>query len=163
MYEQVIHYYGAAAESRYAAMEQEHTLMPSLSELGDPTDIECHEMLASFAIFSWETSYLICRYTPDEYEVQKAELETEYTFQREAITEYKSNCEPSVEVDGYLFRLLSIEEYKEDIRYPHKIILIGCSDEAREIVYAVFDDFDLDYILSLEEFITENCGWRYIR
>jgi hypothetical protein len=45
-------------------------------------------------------------------------------------------------VDGYHFRLLSAEEYKQTIDFPEQLILIGYSDETREIVYLVYDSMD---------------------
>lgn len=154
-------YNGEEAAARYASAADENELMPELSEIGKPSEIAYRNVFACFFIFEWETDYLICRYAPDEYEIRKAALETEYTFQSETITEYKSNCEPSAEVDGYQFRLLSVEEY--NLYYPKELLLIGYSDNAREIVYVAFEDFDLDYISSLEEFIIDECGWEHIR
>ena len=85
----------------------------------------------------------------------------EYVFQTETITENESNCEPSAQVDGFEFRILSIEEY--DLYYPKQVILIGYSDDDYEIVYASYCDWDLDYISSLQNFIISECGWKYIR
>ena len=137
--------------------------MPELSAIGRPTDIEYHNVFAVFFIFSSETDYLICRYTPEEYEIRKAALETEYTFQTETITEGTSKCEPMADVDGYQFRMLSPEEYNGTILYPKKMILIGYSDNAREIVYVAFEDWDLDYMSSFKDFIVDDCGWKHIR
>ena len=161
--EQVKHYEGAEAKLQYTAAKGGNTLMPELSEIGQPTDIEYHNVFISMFIFSAETDYLICRYTADEYQICKEELETEYTFQTETIRDSRSQCEPSAEVNGYQFRLLSIEEYKGPIYFPKHLILIGYSDDTREIVYVAFEDVDLDYITSLKEFITDDCGWKYIR
>lgn len=160
---QVKHYEGTEAEMQYAAVKNENALMPELSEIGQSTDIEYHNVFTAFFVFSAETDYLICCYTPDEYEIKKAELETDYAFQEEIITGDYSNCEPSVEIDGYQFRLLSVDEYKGTIYYPKNLVLIGFSDATKEIVYVVFEDFDLDYISSLKDFITDDCGWKYIR
>ncbi len=136
-------------------------MMPELSELGNTTDIEHYNVFSAFYIFSTETDYLICRYTQEEYEIQKTRLDTAYTFQTETITDDYSNCEPMIEIDGYQFRMLSNEAY--DLYFPKNIVLIGCSDEAREIVYLEFYDLDLDFVDSLKDFITDECGWKYIR
>ena len=93
---------------------------------------------------------MICQYAQEEYAIQKARLDSAYTFQEETIT-----------IDGYQFKMLSVEKY--NLSYPNNIILIGCSDATREIVYLEFYDFDLDIISSLEDFIIDECGWKYIR
>lgn len=156
-------YEGTQAQIQYAAVKNENPLMPELSGIGQPAAIEYDNIVTAFFLFYAETDYLICRYTPDEYEMQKAALETDYAFQETVITGDFSNCDPSVEIDGYRFRLLSPDEYKGEIFYPKNLVLIGFSDAAREIVYAAFEDADLDYISSLEDFITNDCGWKYIR
>lgn len=159
---QIKHYQGAEARAYYASVKSEYTLMPELTEVGRPLDIECYNVFSS-AIFSDKADYLICRYTPDEYETQKAELERKYIFQTEPIIHSDGKCEPMADIDGYQFRLLSIKEHKKGLYYPKRIILIGCSDEKLKIVYIAFENLDLDYIPSLKEFIIHSCGWKYIR
>ena len=159
---QVRHYEGTEAERLYVDVKEENTLMPELAAIGQPTDVEYHRVMFHH-LFSSETDILICRYSLDEYVIQKAALDTEYAFQTEAITNGHSDGQPSAEVDGYQFRFLSIKEYKGTIDYPKHVILIGCSDDAREIVYIAYEDDDLDYIPSLEDFILDYCGWKYVR
>lgn len=159
---QVKHYEGTEAEQKCVA-EMRLLQMPELSDIGQPTEVEYYYVDSSFAIFCSETNHLICRYTPEEYEIQKARLDEEYIFQTETITLYDSSCEPMTEIDGYRFRMLSTEAYKESLYYPKSVILIGYSDEAREIVYIAYYNFDLDYISSLDTFIVEDCGWKYVR
>lgn len=158
---QVKHYKSDEAVQQYSSVKSESNMMPELSELGNTTDIEHYNVFSAFYIFSTETDYLICRYTQEEYEIQKTRLDTAYTFQTETITDDYSNCEPMIEIDGYQFRMLSNEAY--DLYFPKNIVLIGCSDEAREIVYLEFYDLDLDFVYSLKDFITDECGWKYIR
>ena len=159
---QVKGYEGGEAAHQYSSARNQNTLMPDLSEIGETANIEHYTVSSTFVIFSSETDYLICQYAQEEYELQKAQLDCVYTFQTETIADRYSNCEPSTEIDGYQFRMLSTENY-ENYFYPKKILLIGCSDAAREIVYLEFYDGDLDYIPSLKEFIMDECGWKYIR
>lgn len=129
--------------------------------MGETTNVE-HYHVSSFAfIFSSETDYLICQYSQEEYETQKNRLNSVYTFQTETIKDRYSSCEPTAEIDGYQFKMLSIEQ--SEYGYPKNVYLIGYSDAAREIVYLEFYDIDLDYIRSLKEFIIDECGWKYIR
>ena len=151
-------YEGDEAVQQYSTSESESKLMPELSELGDPEKIEYYNLFSAFLIFAYETDGLICTYTQEEYAIQKARLDTTYNFQTEKTAD---NILPAVEIDGYQFRLLSNNEY--DLYYPKEVVLVGYSDDANEIVYLEFYDLDLDYITSLEEFIADECGWKYIR
>lgn len=159
---QAEHYEGAEAEQLYADVKADNTLMPELSAIGQPAGVEYHRVTFHH-IFSSETDLLVCRYSSDEYAIQKAALDTDYAFQTEAITNRYDDCQPAVEIDGYRFRLLSTEEYEETIRYPKNVILIGYSDDAREIVYIAYENIDLDYISSLKDFVLDDCGWKYVR
>lgn len=159
--EQVKHYEGEEVSEYYIDVCNENPQMPSLSKIGRPANIEYYNIFQTQYIFSWETDYLICHYTPEEYAVQKATLDEKYVFQTETITEYKSNCEPSAQMGTYFFRMLSVEEY--DLDYPKQVILIGYCDDTQEIVYLSYYDFDLDRISSLQNFITDDCGWKHIR
>ena len=149
---QLKRYEGNEAVQQYSTSESESELMPELSELGNPEKIEYYNLFSAFLIFTYETDGLICTYTQEEYAIQKARLDTTYNFQTEKI---------AVEIDGYQFRMLSIDEY--DLYYPMNIVLVGYSDDANEIVYIEFYDIDLDYITSLQDFIMNICGWKYIR
>ena len=162
----VTHYEGDKVEPPYHAAIGEHTLMPDLSQIGQPSHLTYNHIHAEFFIFTSETDYLICQYEPEEYALQKAALDTAYTFQTTPIKNYDSVCAPMAEIGGYTFRMLSFDAYDTEthlIMYPKKMVLIGYSDEAREIVYLAFDDIDLDSIPSLESFIINDCGWKYIR
>ena len=91
-------------------------------------------------------------------------MEQTYVFQKEVISRYEKQCEPTAQIAGYTFRMVSVDgEYEEELRYPNRMILIATNDETRELVYIAFYDSDLDVIHSLSGFITEYCGWEYIR
>ena len=47
--------------------------------------------------------------------------------------------------------------------YPKSMVLIGTNDETHEIVWSYYDDDDLDWIPDPQEFLLEDCGWKYIR
>lgn len=155
---QLKRYEGNEAVQQYSTSESESKLMPELSELGNPEKIEYYNLFSVFFIFTYETDGLICTYTQEEYAIQKARLDTTYNFQTEKTAD---NILPAVEIDGYQFRLLSNNEY--DLCYPKEVHLVGYSDDANEIVYIEFYDVDLDYITSLEKFIADECGWKYMR
>ena len=158
---QVKHYEAEELSQHYETVCAEMPHMPQLSQIGQPVDVDSYYALRSMGIFSTETDYLICRYTPEEYKLQKAALEEKYVFQEENLVGYQGNeNEPSVQVGDYRFRMLSVEEYSLD--YPKSFVLIGYSDDACEIVYMTPYSFDQDDISSLENYITFDCVWEYV-
>lgn len=158
---QVKSYEGSEAVQQYSSVQSESKIMPDLTQVGETTNVEHYQVYSFFFIFSSETDYLICQYSQEEYETQKNRLNSVYTFQTETIKDTNSSCEPTAEIDGYQFKMLSIEQF--EYGYPKNVYLIGYSDAAREIVYLEFYDIDLDFIRSLKEFIIDECGWKYIR
>lgn len=163
-FERVTHYTGEDAAKYYTSAENVNELMPSLSEIGNPLATEYIHFNAFQYIFLWDADYLICRYSPDKYELQKQKLEEKYSFREEPIAMESYEFEPTVEIDGYRFRVLDeCEEYETHIWYPKYMVLVGYSDETQEIVYVSFFDTDLDYITSLTEFLQDECGWNYVR
>ena len=164
-FDQVKHYEAAEAEQHYISTDRINAYMPKLSQLGNYSEIDYYSIYQSSLIFYWYTDHLICRYTPEDYVIQKVKLDDEFVFQSKPIYHYSTDpmWQPSADIDGYHFRILSCENYDDiDYYYPKRIVIIGYSDETYEIVYISYDDTDLDYITSLENFIIDNCGWEYI-
>ena len=156
-------YIGQEAVKPYTNGKCINEMMPSIPEVGTPEKIEYKKYRAAQYIFSWDADYLFCQYTPEEYVQQKQQLEENYAFREDSITIQDYTFEPSAEIDGYHFRLLSDEgEYEPYITYPKFMVLVGYSDEEQQIIYLSTYDFDLDYITSLPEFIRQECGWNYI-
>ena len=141
--------------------EYEH--MPSLAQVGEPENIDLY-VYSCETIFYSEAHVLICQYDEAQYQSQKADVEQRYVFQQEVISHYEEKCEPTAHIDGYTFRMVSVDgKYEEELRYPNRMILIATNDETRELVYIAFYDSDLDVIHSLSDFIIDYCGWDYIR
>ncbi len=158
-YEFVNHYENDEVQVHYA--ENTNELMPQLSEISNPQKVDYYHYEGEGFIFFWQSDSLICKYSDEEYLKQKASLDEKYVFQTEAIKDNEYICKPATEIDGYSFRMLSIDEY--EMYYPKEIILFATNDETNEIVYMCFYDADLDYIASLDEFILDDCGWEHIR
>ncbi len=158
-YEFVNHYENDEVPMYYS--ENINELMPRLSEISTPGKIDYYHYEAYGYIFAWESDFIICKYSDEEYLRQKASLEEKYVFQTDAIKDDEFICKPATEIDGYSFCMLSIAEY--EMCYPKEVVLIATNDETREISYICYNDPDLDYIDSLEEFILEDCGWKHIR
>lgn len=154
-YEELSLYENDEMKSQYT---QNNKLMPALSELSHSEKVEYYDYFSAglMGIFTWDVDALICEYDEDEYLIQKDLLDKKYVFQ----SDFLNACDPTT-INGYFFRMLSKDEYK--LNYPKEVVLVATNDEKKEIVYMSFFDEDRDYIESLDEFITDDCGWKYIR
>ena len=161
-YYRVNSFSGEEIKVQYATVKEESPLMPELEEIGDPEQTELYRTRYLALFWTAETYHLVCQYTPDEYEEQKALLEADYVFQTEDFTYCGDLCQCSARVGEYEFRILSPVAYENDYYYPKDFMLIGTSDKDCRIVYMAFEDHDLDYIPSLGEFILDDCCWKYI-
>ncbi|MBQ9993541.1 MAG: hypothetical protein IJP17_02400 [Clostridia bacterium] len=159
-FEQLSRYENEDVKSHY--VENDNIPMPSLSDIAQPIEMHLYDYFSQFTIFfSCDVDILICKYDEDAYESQKALLDESYVFQSNSMNARGYACEPTAEINGYLFRALSIDEY--ELNYPKNIVLIATNDDENEIVYMNFCDDDLDYIEVLDEFINDECGWKHIR
>lgn len=148
----------------YTSVTEENELMPSVDDVGHPTKMEYCDVYSKYFCFFDDADYLICRYDAEEYALQKKQLDENYIFQTETMVSYDHPCEPSEDVDGYHFRVLSTKgEYEPFVDYPWYMTLIGYSDEKREIIYLSYRNTDIDYHTSLSEFLHEECGWSQLR
>lgn len=138
--------------------------MPEPTELGQPERIEYHYFYNQIALFFDSDCYtLICTYSPGDYAEMTAALDERYTFHTEPLNAGETELEPLYALKGYRFRFLEMGTDRYHLNYPHSMILIGTNDATREIVWSYYSDDDLDYIPSPEEFLLEDCGWKYIR
>lgn len=133
--------------------------MPELTQVGETTKITHYSYHAKAFIFLWDAEYLVCRYEPEEYERQKANLDNTYRFQTKTLHAYDGDCEPTTELDGYTFRFVYLDE---KYYWPKHAPLIGYSDENNEIIYVNYYDADRDVCTSLKDLLIEDCGWKYI-
>lgn len=157
---------GDEALERYAKIEENWPLMPSVDELGDPIHVEYHDFVKNFfMVFVSNSDVLICKYDCEEYAEKKAELDEAYVFETRTMVSCDESCEPDGELDGFYFRMLSFKEYWQDynLDFPNRLIIIGTNDETQEIAYIAFYDTELDLIYSLSDFVYRYCGWRHIR
>ena len=141
-----------------------YDLMPEATDLGNPEQIEYHYFFNQIATFFDSDCYtLICSYSPDDYATMTAELEDRYTFHTEPLDAGETDLPPLYTLDGYEFRFLEMHTDTYHLMYPKTMILIGTNDETHEIVWSYYDDDDLDYIPDPEDFLLEDCGWKFIR
>ena len=149
----------------YVEIEKEFDPMPSLDEIGQPIKTEYYDYFSTMGYyFSCDTDTLICQYSDADYEKQKKLLDEAYVFQTQTITSRRDKCDSTVEIDGYVFRMLSTTDvYGKEIDYPKRLIFIATNDHTNEIVYMAFYESELDYIDSLTDVINKDCGWKHIR
>lgn len=141
--------------------------------MGAPQKTESYRYVwFGYILLMRETNTLICEYSEADYEIEKTRLEEHYVFQTGPMqndfppsdSPDQQFCEPIAEIDGYVFRMLSIEgEYDYEISYPERLMFVGTNDTTREIVYLATYDFECNSIEALDEYILEVCGWKYIR
>lgn len=159
-FEALSYYENDQIAPHYRQVEEQFSLMPSLSEVGQPTRIAYYDYFSQqMGIFTCDADYLICQFDDSEFVIQKERLDQEYTFQVDPMSAHGYACDPTVELDGYTFRTLSVE----DLNYPKRLVFIATNDDTNEIIYLSFVDDDLDYIVSLEDFLKDDCGWKHIR
>lgn len=140
-----------------------HSFMPSLSEIDQPIQTEYYKYYSEFGVFfTCDAGILICKYDDSTYKAQKNIVDTTYVFQTAPIDVSGYDVEPIVNIDDYQFRMLSLEgEY--NLVYPKFLAFIATNDAENEIAYIWFYDVELDYIESMTDLINNDCGWKYIR
>ena len=159
-FEMLSHYENDQIPSHYRELQKDFPQMPTLSEVGQPIHVDYYDYFSQqMGIFTCDADYLMCRFDDEQYNIQKAQLDQKYAFQVDIMSESGYECEPVVELDGYTFRTLSLE----DFNYPKRLMFVATNDDTKQIVYLSFYDDDLDYIVSLEEFLMDDCGWKHIR
>lgn len=137
-----------------------HPFLPTLEEIGEPDDVTLYEYFATQAVFFTQDVYtLVARYEPAEYALQTQAIEANYSFYTELQGYGEHFCEPEADMDGYRFRMIDAPE----VSFPKLLGFIATNDDTCEIVYMSFQDYDLDWIDDLPEFLNEYCGWEHIR
>ena len=152
------------AES-YAQLDTECSGMPTLDSVGDSDELQyIHYYSQQMIFFDVDVNALKCSYDASEYAHQKNLLNEKYIFQTKPVSAHEYTIVPTVELDGYTFRILSFGgEYEKKYDYPKYMMLIATNDEKKEIIYLHYADADIDFIVDLSDFIRDDCGWRHIR
>ena len=162
--EMVTHYQNEEAIENYADIDTQYQGMPSLDDVGNPAELEYVDYFSQqMVFFDVDVKALKCTYEASEYAEEKASLEDRFSFQVEPVSADEYTVEPTVLVDGYTFRMLSVGEYDDAFFYPKYMMFIATNDTTNEIIYLYYVDADLDYIEDLSDFILYDCGWRHIR
>ena len=158
------HANGQKALKHYEEDIGDYELMPEISDLGEPEKIEYHYFYNQIvSIFDSDCYTLICTYSPGDYASMTAQLDSRYTFHTEPLDAGDTELPPLYTLEGYQFRFLEMDTETYDLWYPKYMILVGTNEETHEIVWSYYDDDDLDYISDPEDFLLDDCGWKFIR
>lgn len=138
---------------------EEKLPLSSLNQVIDEPILEEAESISLYQFFekSWvfftHADTCICRFPQDAFEDKKHALQTAYRLpDNDPVTG------PWI-VEDFCFFWIKMEDYDD---YPKELLLWGFNDRTKEFAWIHFRDQDLDYIDSMQDFISENCGWRYI-
>ena len=157
------HYEQTEVAAQYTEVQGEIDAMPGLDEIGTPLKTDYFVFQREEYIFGWHTYTLVCTYDSSEYEQQKAMLDQTYVFQTENMVAFDYACTPYAEIDGYEFRVLSVDYVYKYLDFPKYMVFIATNDDTKQIVYMFYEDPDVDYISEpLDEHIKSDCGWKYI-
>ena len=164
--EMIVHYDRDTFESHEQEITSEFYNMPEIDEMGEYENLEYYHYMQIYSVlFVSEVHTVVCQYSEEEYEAQKAYVEENYVFSTEDYRD-KSHRDgeyylsSTAEIDGFTFRYLDSRSY--GLYHPKYIVFIGMNDETREIAYIDFYDIDLDYLTPLDKFILNDCGWEHV-
>ena len=162
-YEKIYRYENQQVTAVYKESTEEFSLMPSIESVDNYEQIIYYSYNNFHMIFEDQACILFINYSAENYLQEKQKLNTNYIFQAKSMAAYGYSCSPTAQIGNYHFRVLSIEgEYGRNLYYPKNMMLIATNDQTYEIVYIGYQNFDLDYIESLEQFLFKHCGWNHI-
>ena len=157
------HYEQTEVAAQYTEVQGEIDAMPGLDEIGTPLKTDYFVFQRGEYIFERYAYTLVCTYDSSEYEQQKAMLDQTYVFQTEDMEAHSYSCTPYAEIDGYEFRVLSVDYVYKYLDFPKYMVFIATNDDTKQIVYMFYEDPDIDYISEpLDKHIKSDCGWKYI-
>ncbi len=151
----------------YEKIAAEDKNMPELSDLGDYISVNTLYHYGMIFIYEWNAYNLIVEYREEDYKNAKANAQEKYTFETEALKGERKigndvwedvSISPSFTFEGYQMNLLKQGELYSE-RFPKLMYFVGFNDETHKIAYVYFRDFDLDSVSSMEEVLTNFCGW----
>ena len=164
--EMIVRYDRDTFESREQEITSEFYNMPEIDEMGEYENLEYYHYKQIYSVlFMSDVHTVVCQYSEEEYEAQKAYVEENYVFRTDDYRDLSRQdgeyyLPPTAEIDGFTFRYLDESSY--GFYHPKYVVLIGMNDETLEIAYIDFYDIDLDYFSPLDEFILNECGWEHI-
>lgn len=136
----------------YDTVRVENEFMPALDELGNYKDVDM-TYFKRISAFSSESCTLKVKYKSKIYEQEKEKIYKNCTASYFPAASSSASDDNTIEKDGYRF------SYIDQGNFPKKIYLIATNDDKKTISYICFNDPDLDYIESFDEFLKKECRW----
>lgn len=146
---------------KWNGLQASEPYLPATERLGEYENMTCQYKQTEQFIFSWESYILTTSYSQEEYQKQKEQWETQYTFETDLprFADETVAKQPNFSFDGFDFSLLDFEQY--DLYYPKEMVFVGFSDSQNQVVFVYYYDTDLDVISeSFEDFLKDDCGWK---
>ena len=150
-------------------LEEVATPLPALDSLPEYENVRFQRYHDSALWFTWDAYTLIVQYNEETYLQEKENVARIFQFATEPILnetsepDYPRTVDPVFSLDGFDFRLLSVEVYADQygLDYPKYMVFIGTSDATREIAYIHYLNQDLDCLSTdFAGFLAEDCGWK---
>lgn len=137
--------------------DEDPVVMPKLETLGNITDTDFLYRYKINIIYDLTVYRLTVSYDEEDYEKEKALLDSRYAFYTSPIFESEAK-DHALAVDfeycGYSFRTAR-DNSNIGLYYPKRMFFVGTNDSERKIIYICFRDSELDYLTSFPSFFRE--------
>lgn len=141
------------ANTTISKFTDKSSIMPSIKDLGNYTDINYSYTTRNIFIFTTYGELLSVKYDKSEYEKQKKNLNYKYNLET---TDDEYKYENPFSINSYTIQVL------DSSNYPKVVYLVAYSDNEKRIVYMTFCDFELDEIINFKEYIKYYFTYRWI-
>ena len=115
---------------KWTEIQQNQSYLPSFDEMGNYENISCKYQHKQAILLDSNTYILIASYSEENFHIQKEIFLNSYSFQNfviENVRDKELEISGSFSLDGYDFKLLSLEEY--ELTHPKKLAFFGFSNK----------------------------------
>ncbi|MCR5663861.1 MAG: hypothetical protein K6G17_03165 [Oscillospiraceae bacterium] len=123
--------------------------MPMLKDCGEYTE-GVIAVRRHWSMFSFDSYALFLSYEPEQYKKMKEELTDSTVFISEATKTFR---DIEAEWNGYSVRPVDLPDEKDrgDVK---RCLFLGFDDDAHRILFALYNDFETDFIYDLNKTLT---------
>ncbi|MGN1444546.1 MAG: hypothetical protein ACI4XE_11935 [Acutalibacteraceae bacterium] len=137
--------------------DEDPVVMPKLETLGNMTDTDFLYRYKTNVIYDLTVYRLTVSYDEEDYEKEKALLDSRYAYYDSPISETEAK-DHALAVDfeyrGYSFRTVR-DDSAAALFYPRQMFFVGTNDKKKTIAYIYYEDSELDYLTSFPSFFRE--------
>lgn len=137
--------------------DEDPVVMPELETLGNLTDTDFLYRYKTNVIYDLTVYRLTVSYDEEDYEKEKALLDSRYAFYDSPISESEAKNHAlavDFEYRGYSFRTVR-DDSAATLFYPRQMFFVGTNDKKKTIAYIYYEDSELDYLTSFPSFFRE--------